>query len=162
MTPLQDVSDLPLIRNLLRPAIEYTIALIKPDAFRRGVVGQIITRIEMEGFRIVVGRILPPRWNVDEFYGAQHQGKPYFEDLTLFMRNGKTMALILWHESGDAIGKWRAAMGAWNQDKERDALTIRGALMVPGCKGMENLVHGSDSTSSFFHELGVLRNELYA
>jgi nucleoside-diphosphate kinase len=133
-----------------------TLALIKPDAFRRRLVGEIVTRIEREGFELVAGRMLQPSagdWmRLRQFYGKDHDGQPYFEPLITFMASGPSLAFILRHRTKDAIATWRVAMGSW---KERDITTIRGLLMREG-HTLENLVHGSDSEDSFKHEASVL------
>lgn len=133
---------------------ERTVALIKPDAFRRRLVGEIVSSIEGYDLEIIEARIC--RWQPHEmavaFYGRQHHGRPYFEALCAFMASGPLMVLLL--ESDDAIQRWRRLMGPW-QEKERARLemagTIRGHYME-GDSTMENLVHGSDSRESFLYE----------
>jgi len=136
---------------------EYTIALIKPDAVRRRLVGKILSRIEETGFEISVINVRKfTRLAAEDFYGRQHKGQPYFPALVDFMVEGPHMRLLLKRE--DAISEWRALMGPWKPseraaDGARD--TIRGYFME-GAETMRNLVHGSDSTESVLHEMQAL------
>ena len=137
-----------------------TLALIKPDALERRLVGEIFGRIERAGFTIAGCRSLIPddEWNPREFYGRQHKGKPYFEALVAFMESGPSIALVLQHADKDAIAAWRELMGHWDLNLSRVG-TIRGDLMRPQDAGMRNLVHGSDSEESFNAEIDYLAAE---
>jgi nucleoside diphosphate kinase len=101
----------------------------------------------------------PGRWNPRKFYGKQHEGREYFEELIRFMCQGPSIAMLLKSgpPRGDAIGRWRELMGPW---KDRVEGTIRGDLMLPSCRPMDNLVHGSDSLDSFVWEYGCLEDVL--
>ncbi len=153
-----------------------TLALIKPDAFERQLVGEIINRIEQARFRIVAARLLDPAehrtgetpsgsglgdargWSPRAFYARQHEGKPYYEGLVAFMESGPSLALILALDDENAIARWRDLMGSWDLTVSR-AGTIRADLMRQGDVSMRNLVHGSDSFESFDHELRLLEAE---
>jgi nucleoside-diphosphate kinase len=130
---------------------EYTIALIKPDAIRRRLMGKILTRIEEEGFEIrTLARLRFSRESATVFYGLQHEGQPYFHRLVDFMASGPSLRLLLQRE--DAIAHWRAVMGPWKAAERALAPhSIRGAFMGPD-DTLENLVHGSDSGWAFNHE----------
>jgi len=134
--------------------VEHTIALIKPDAWGRMVVGRVYEHIEMTGLEIHhVERVqFDANHTAVMFYGPQHHDKPYFEDLCNFMASGPCLGFIL---AGDhAISIWRTAMGPamW----PRPEWSIRGKYCIPEDPIMRNLVHGSDSRESFLHEVNVL------
>lgn len=136
----------------------YTVALIKPDAFRRRLVGAIYSEIERsDDLRIVaarVGRMTPN--SAGTFY-AEHVGRPYFADLLEFTCSGPIMALQLRHAAGgegDVITAWRNRMGPSNP-AVRPSWSIRGRMAM-GCPEMENLVHGSDSPAAADRELQLL------
>ncbi len=132
----------------------HTLALIKPDAFRRQLVGSIITRIEQAPFDIVSTRIMriPHRPTIQRFYGLQHAGKDYFAGLVDFICAGPVLALIL--RRPNAVREWRELMGPFDP-AQRAPWTIRGHL-ARGCPPNQNLVHGSDSQESFIYEATTL------
>ncbi len=138
---------------MLRTA--HTLALIKPDAFRRQLVGAVITRIEHAPFDIISTRLmrLPHRPTIQRFYGLQHAGRDYFPALVDFMCSGPVLALILRRED-NAIAAWREIMGPFDPG-QRAGWTIRGHL-AGDQSAQANLVHGSDSVESFIHEAQTL------
>ncbi len=137
--------------------MEHTLALIKPDAVRRRLAGEILSIIEEsthgkheDRFEIVQIRMIDmsierARW----FYGRQHKGRPYFEELCRFMTTGPSVAIIL--KMDDAIQHWRYLMGP-SSYTGRQPHQIRTMYQQEGSRLMENLVHGSDSVESFQHE----------
>ncbi len=128
---------------------ERTLVLIKPDAVRRGLVGEIIGRFERKGLvmEAVVLRTMSPEL-ADQHY-AEHVAKPFYPPLKEFMTGGPLVAAVL---SGDqAIEVVRALVGA-TDGRKAAAGTIRGDLSL---SNRENLVHASDSPDSAKRELGL-------
>ena len=122
--------------------MERTLVLIKPDALKRDLVGEVINRFERQGLRLVSIKML--RLNESEamaFY-AVHKDKPFFKELVNYMSSGPIVAMVL--EGEGAIGRVREIMGATDPN-EAKAGTIRGDL---GINKTENTVHGSDSKES--------------
>ena len=136
--------------------MERTLSIIKPDAVAKNVIGEIYSRFENAGFKIVAAKML----HLDEimaggFY-AVHQDRPFFKDLISFMTSGPVMIQVL--EGENAVAKHREIMGATNP-QEAASGTIRGDFAE---SLDENAVHGSDSIENaaieiayFFSEDGV-------
>ena len=136
--------------------MEHTLSIIKPDAIANNVIGEIYSRFESAGFKIVAAKML----HLDEitaggFY-AVHQERPFFNDLVSFMTSGPVMVQVL--EGENAVAKHREIMGATNP-KEAAPGTIRADFAE---SLDENAVHGSDSIENavieityFFGEDGV-------
>ena len=128
-------------------AAERTLVLVKPDAMRRGLAGEILRRFEARGLEVKEARLV----NVDEGLAkehyAEHAEKPFFGELVEFITSGPTLALVL--EGEGAIATVRTTMGATNP-ADAGPGTIRGdlALSMP-----DNLVHGSDSPESAAREI---------
>jgi nucleoside-diphosphate kinase len=128
-------------------AAERTLVLIKPDAMRRGLAGEILRRFEARGLEVKDAKLV----NVDEGLAkehyAEHAEKPFFGELVDFITSGPTFALVL--EGEGAIATVRTTMGATNPSDAGPG-TIRGdlALSMP-----DNLVHGSDSPESAAREI---------
>nr|WP_230416025.1 nucleoside-diphosphate kinase [Micromonospora tarapacensis] len=123
--------------------------MIKPDAVRRGLVGEIISRFERKGLRIdaMLSRTMDPAL-ADEHY-AEHVDKPFYPPLKAFMTGGPLVALVL---SGDeVIDVVRGLIGA-TDGRRAAAGTIRGDLSL---SNRENLVHASDSADSAKRELAL-------
>jgi nucleoside-diphosphate kinase len=128
--------------------IERTLAIIKPDAVAARRAGQILTRIEQAGFRILAMRLLRlSRPEAEGFY-AVHRGKPFFESLCRFMSEGPVIVLAL--EAEDAIQKWRDLMGPTDPAKAPEG-TLRRLF---GANIERNAVHGSDAPETARFELG--------
>ena len=127
-----------------------TLVLLKPDAVERGLVGQILSRFEAKGLRIVAMdlRALDPA-TLDRHY-EEHVGKGFYADLVAFMSRGPVVALAL-EGPEDTWEVVRSMMGATNPRKAAPG-TIRGDL---GILFTENLVHGSDGLESAKRELGI-------
>ncbi|MFG1891995.1 nucleoside-diphosphate kinase [Micromonospora sp. NPDC049051] len=133
---------------------ERTLVLIKPDAVRRGLVGEVISRFERKGLRIdaMVLRTMDAAL-ADEHY-AEHVEKPFYPPLKDFMTGGPLMALVL---SGDqVIDVVRGLVGS-TDGRAAAAGTIRGDLSL---SNRENLVHASDSPDSAKREIGLWFPEL--
>lgn len=127
--------------------MQRTLAIIKPDAVERHLVGSIIRRIEAEGFRIVAMRLvrLTPR-EAGAFY-AVHRDRPFFGSLTEFMSSGPAVVLAL--EASDAIERWRRVMGATDPGE-----AARGSLRREFGTSIErNATHGSDAVETAATEL---------
>jgi len=123
-------------------AVERTISIIKPDAVAKNVIGEIYTRFEKAGLRIVASKMMQlTEEKAGEFY-AVHKERPFYGDLVAFMTSGPVMVQIL--EGEDAIAKNREVMGATNP-QEAAAGTIRADF---ASSIDENAVHGSDGTDT--------------
>src|SRR5580704_13432287 len=129
-------------------SIERTLAIIKPDAFGRGLSGEIVSRIQKGGFQIVAVKSLRLTKKQAEGFYAVHAGKGFFAELTDFMSSGKIVVLAL--EAEGAILKWRETMGATDPAKAAPG-TIRRDL---GTSIGNNCTHGSDAPETAAFELG--------
>ena len=128
-------------------AAERTLVLIKPDAVRRALAGEILARFERRGLEIRAAKLLLVDRDLAERHYAEHVDKPFFRELLDFIASAPTLALVLEGES--AISVVRTTMGATNPTSAAPG-TIRGdlALAMP-----DNLVHGSDSPESAAREI---------
>jgi len=134
--------------------VEKTFAIIKPDAVSRNITGKIIARIEENGFTMVaMKKLWLSRKEAEGFY-AVHQGKPFFENLTVYMSSGPCIAMVL--QKGDAIAAWRKLMGATNPAKA-DPGTLRREFAVDLEK---NSVHGSDAPETAAFEIKYFFSEM--
>jgi nucleoside-diphosphate kinase len=128
--------------------VQRTLAIVKPDGVRKGVAGQVIARIEKEGFRIVAMRLHHlTRPEAEGFY-AVHKERPFFKDLVAFMTSGPAVLMCL--ERDNAIAHWREVMGATDPAKAAPG-TIR-KLYAENIE--KNVSHGSDAESTAAFELG--------
>ena len=128
---------------------EQTLVLCKPDAVERRLVGEIITRMERKGLRIVGLRMLEVDEELARRHYAEHVEKPFFPDLLAFITRGPTVAMMV--EGPGAVAVVRTLMGTTNP-READPGTIRGDLAI---EMTENLVHGSDSAESAAREIEI-------
>ena len=127
-----------------------TLAMIKPHAVREKNVGKIISRIEEEGFAVLLAKNLVFRpEGVREFY-QEHADKPFFNDLVATMTSGPLWALVL--SKPNAVEEWRNLIGNTNSAEASEG-TIRHAFGNHSNTGL-NAVHGSDSDHSAFREIG--------
>ncbi len=130
--------------------LERTLIIVKPDAVSRGFVGEILSRFERKGFRILELRMLRlSRDQAEDFY-SPHKDKPFFQDLVSFMTSGPVVAAVL--EGRDAISVVRTMIGPTDASKAPPG-TIRGDL---GLGLTENVIHASDSQESFEREVEVI------
>ena len=128
--------------------MERTFAIIKPDAVKNSVAGQILSRIEAAGFRVVAQRMIHMSKREAEGFYHVHKARPFFGGLTDFMSSGPCIVMCL--EAPDAIGKWRTLMGATDPAKA-DAGTLRKEF----CASIDNnATHGSDAPETAAFELG--------
>ena len=130
--------------------MEKTLLILKPDAFKRNLVGEIIKRIEMKGFKIVNMKFeFLSREKAEKFYEV-HKGKNFFDDLINFMISGPILTIEL--EGENAIFLLRKLIGA-TKPEEREMGSIRGDLAI----GLtEDLVHASDSKENYEFERNVI------
>jgi len=120
-------------------ALEQTLSIIKPDAVKKNVIGEIYSRFEKAGLKIVQAQMIDLTKEEAEGFYAVHKDRPFFNDLVSFMTSGRVMIQVL--EGEDAVALNRKLMGATNP-KEADAGTIR-ADFADSIDA--NAVHGSDS-----------------
>jgi len=130
-------------------ALERTLILIKPDAVRRSLAGEILARIERRGFDVRGAKLVTATRDLGERHYAEHKEKPFFGDLVDFITSGPTWALVV--EGEGAIATLRRTIGATNP-ADADAGTIRGDL---ASSMPDNLVHGSDSPDSAEREIAL-------
>ena len=130
---------------------EKTLILVKPDGVRRGLVGEVISRIETKGYAIDAVRMLQADAALLEKHYAEHVGKPFYEPLVEFMMSGPIVAIVA---SGyRVIEGFRSLAGATDPTVAVPG-TIRGDLARDqGTKVLQNLVHGSDSPESAAREI---------
>ena len=128
---------------------ERTLVLIKPDAMKRKLAGEILARFERRGLEVKAAKLVHVDRELAERHYVEHAEKPFFGELDEFITSAPTLALAL--EGGGAIGVVRTTMGATNPADSAPG-TIRGdlALSMP-----DNLVHGSDSSESAERELAL-------
>lgn len=129
-------------------AIERTFAIIKPDAVKRGLTGDILSRIHAAKFQIVAIKSVRLTKSEAEGFYAVHRERPFFGELTDFMSSGKAVVIAL--EAENAIVKWRDTMGATDPAKAVPG-TIRKEL---GTSIQFNCTHGSDAPETAAFELG--------
>ena len=128
---------------------ERTLVLVKPDAVRRGLAGEILARFERRGLEIRAAKLVTVDRDLAERHYAEHSEKPFFGELVEFITSGPTLALVL--EGEGAITTVRRTMGATNPaDSEPGSIRGDFALSMP-----DNLVHGSDSPESAEREIGL-------
>ena len=132
---------------------EKTLILVKQDGVARGLVGEVISRIEAKGYAIDSLRMLQADRALLEQHYAEHVGKPFYEPLVEFMMSGPIVAIVA---SGNrAIEGFRSLAGATDPTVAAPG-TIRGDLARDqGTKVMQNLVHGSDSPESAAREIQI-------
>ena len=134
--------------------MDRTLILVKPDAFERGLTGQIVARFEAKGLRIAAMKQMTVDRELAQRHYAEHEGKPFFGDLVDFITGGPLVAMVL--EGHEAVKAARQAIGATNP-LEAAPGSIRGDL---GLEVQNNLVHGSDSPESAQREAGLFFPEL--
>jgi nucleoside-diphosphate kinase len=134
--------------------MDRTLILVKPDAFARGLTGEILARFERKGLHIVALKHLQVTEDLATRHYAEHEGKPFFGELVTFITSAPLVALVL--EGHEAVVAARQVIGATNP-LEAAPGSIRGdfALEVG-----QNMVHGSDSNESAEREIGLFFPEL--
>jgi nucleoside-diphosphate kinase len=134
--------------------MERTLILVKPDAFARGLTGEIIARFENKGLQIVALRHMTVTDDLARRHYAEHDGKPFFGELVEFITSGPIVAMVL--EGTEAIRAARQVIGATNP-LEAAPGSIRGDYAIEVGK---NMVHGSDSPESGTREAQLFFPEL--
>lgn len=128
-------------------AVERTFSIIKPDAVARNLIGEILSRFEKNGLRVVAARMLRMTEEQARGFYAEHEGKPFYGDLVAYMTSGPVVVQVL--EGDNAIAANRKLMGATNP-KDAEPGTIRADF----AESVEaNAVHGSDSPASAAREI---------
>tara|TARA_B100000482_G_C12460389_1_gene240677 strand:+ start:68 stop:493 length:426 start_codon:yes stop_codon:yes gene_type:complete len=128
-------------------AIEQTLSIIKPDAVGKNVIGKIISIFEDNGLCIVAGKLIHLTDEMASGFYAEHDGKPFFNDLKVFMTSGPVFVQVLQGEN--AIQKNRDLMGATNPQE-----AVNGTIRAEFAQSIDaNAVHGSDSAESAKREI---------
>ena len=126
-----------------------TLVLVKPDGVARGLVGEVLARIERKGFRIVALELRTLTAAIAEEHYGEHKDKPFFGDLVAFITSGPLLAAVI--EGPEVITSWRTMMGATNPANAAPG-TIRGDLAT---ETQNNVTHGSDSPESAAREIAL-------
>lgn len=129
--------------------MERTFVMIKPDGVDRRLVGEILSRFERRGLRLVGLKMVKPDRELAAQHYAVHRGKPFYEDLVAFITSGPVVAVAL--EGSQAVTLVRRMMGALKPEEAAPG-TIRGDLTT---ETQTNLVHGSDSAETAQEELAL-------
>lgn len=131
-----------------------TLSIIKPDGVSKGLIGEVIRRLEDEAFSIVAMKMIKMTKDQAKGFYKVHEGKPFYESVTDFMSSGPCVVMIL--EGENVITRYRKLMGATNY-KEAEKGTIRYDFATDIEK---NVVHGSDSQENAQFEIGYFFNAL--
>ena len=132
---------------------EKTLILVKPDGVARGLVGEVISRIEAKGYAIDALRMLQADRAILEKHYAEHVGKPFYEPLVDFMMSGPIVAIVA---SGNRVIEGFRSLAGVTDPTVAAPGTIRGDLARDqGAKVVQNIVHGSDSVESATREIQI-------
>lgn len=129
---------------------ERTLVLVKPDGVRRGLVGEVIARIERKGLTLAALELREVSTAVAEEHYAEHKDKPFFSELVEFITSGHVVAMVV--EGTKAISAFRQLAGGTDPVEKATPGTLRGDY---GLQVQFNLVHGSDSPESAKRELNL-------
>lgn len=135
--------------------MERTLFIIKPDAVERGLIGEILRRLETKGLRLLAAELRQVTVEVAELHYEEHNGKPFFAELLEFITGSPAFVAVV-EGPVDTYAVVRSLMGATDPKKAAPG-TIRGDL---GTEMPANLVHGSDSPESAAREIGIFFPEL--
>ena len=130
--------------------MDRTLVICKPDAVERGLVGEIVGRLEVKGLKLVAAELRTIDAETAGVHYGEHKEKPFYGDLVTFITRGPSLLLVV-EGPGDTYAVVRTLMGATNP-KQAAPGTIRGDLAV---ETTENLVHGSDSPESAAREIAL-------
>ncbi len=133
--------------------MERTYLMVKPDGVQRSLVGEIITRFEKRGYKIVGLKMLQISRELAEKHYGEHKGKPFFESLVEYITSGPVAAMVI--EGKDVVSAAREMMGATDPLKAASG-TIRGSY---GIDIGRNVIHGSDSPASAAREIALFFRE---
>jgi nucleoside-diphosphate kinase len=134
--------------------LDRTLILVKPDAFERGLTGEIVARFERKGLKIAAMKHMTVQRDQAEEHYAEHREKPFFGDLVDFITGGPLVAMVL--EGHEAVKAARQVIGATNPIEAAPG-SIRGDY---GLEVQTNLVHGSDSPESASREAKIFFPEI--
>lgn len=135
--------------------MDRTFVIVKPDGVERGLIGQIVGRLENKQLRVVAAQLRTIDEATAARHYAEHAGKPFYDDLVAFITRGPALLLVV---EGPA-DTWKVVRNVMGTTNPREAApgTIRGDLAI---ETKENLVHGSDSTESAEREIAIFFPEL--
>ena len=133
-----------------------TLVIVKPDAMERGLAGDILTRLERKGLRLVAAELRAITRDTAVRHYAEHEGKPFFESLVSFITRSPALVVVVEGAGEVTYAVVRTLMGS-TDPKQAAPGTIRGDLAI---ELTENLVHGSDSPASAAREIGLFFPEL--
>ena len=128
---------------------ERSLVLVKPDGVNRGLIGEVLKRIETKGWKIVALELRQLDEKIAATHYAEHDGKPFFKDLVSFITSSPLLAVVI--EGPNAIAGWRQMMGATNPANALPG-TIRGDFAT---ETQTNVTHGSDSPESAAREIAL-------
>jgi len=131
---------------------ERTLSIVKPDGVGRGLIGEVVKRLEAAELKVIAMKMIHMTKKQAEGFYAVHRERPFFQSLTDFMCSGPAVVMVL--EGEDAIARYRELMGATNY-KEAAEGTIRAAFATDIEK---NVVHGSDAPETAAFEIGYFFN----
>jgi len=134
--------------------MERTLSIIKPDGVSRGLIGEVIRRLEKNGLKVIAAKMIHMSNRQAEGFYAVHKDRPFFTSLTAFMTSGPCVVMVL--EGENAIARYRELMGATNF-KEAAEGTIRRDFATDIEK---NVVHGSDAPETAAFEIGYFFSQL--
>jgi nucleoside-diphosphate kinase len=134
--------------------VERTLILVKPDAFARNLTGEIVARFERKGLRLVAMQLMTMTREMATQHYAEHEGKPFFDELVSFITSGPLVAMVLEGES--AIAAARQVIGATNP-LQANTGSIRGDYAI---EVGQNMVHGSDAPESAAREVALFFPDL--
>jgi nucleoside-diphosphate kinase len=135
-------------------SVDRTLILVKPDAFARGLTGEILARFERKGLKIAALKLVTTPRETAETHYAEHAERPFFGELVDFITSAPLVAAVL--EGQDVVKASRQLIGATNP-LEANTGSIRGDFAI---EVGQNLVHGSDSDESAAREIGIWFPEL--
>ncbi len=133
-----------------------TLVIVKPDGVERGLAGEIVSRLERKGLRLVAAELRVITRDVAGRHYAEHLGKAFYEDLVAFITRSPSLVMVVEGPDDETFAVVRTLMGATNP-KQAAPGTIRGDLAI---ETTENLVHGSDSPESAAREIELFFPEL--
>ncbi|CAB1063628.1 Nucleoside diphosphate kinase (EC [Olavius sp. associated proteobacterium Delta 1] len=132
--------------------MERTLSIIKPDAVKRGLIGEVVKRLEQNQLNIVAMKMIHMTKDQAKGFYAVHQERPFFESLTDFMISGPAVVMVL--EGDNVIARYRELMGATNYEEAAEG-TIRREFATDIEK---NVVHGSDASETAAFEISYFFN----
>jgi nucleoside-diphosphate kinase len=135
--------------------VDRTLVIVKPDAVERGLVGEIVSRLERKGLRLVVAELRVITADTARTHYAEHAERPFYGDLVAFISRSPALIMVV-EGPDDTYAVVRGMMGVTNPSEAAPG-TIRGDL---GLVTAENLIHGSDSPASAAREIALFFPEL--